>query len=173
MPTLLLADVLRSIHYGHPLTLSTLECLRNQGQLNSSDIDIYRTVLRGNPPTSVLDRDASMTVLVAILADIHTFAHVLHPLSLTTRVNSDSNSPVTLPHLFESHMAHIPFSATNGSILVRRKLSKALSVWATAYLANQSGEVSVLYHFCQMYLALPTLQTVTEQNPRLHPIKQK
>ena len=79
----------------------------------------------------------------------------------------------TLPHLLESHMAYIPFSAANGSRLVRRKLSKALSVWATAYLANQSGEVSVLYRFCQMYLSLPTLQTVTEQNPRLHPIKQK
>lgn len=37
----------------------------------------------------------------------------------------------TLPHLFESHMAYIPFSAANESRLVRRKLSKALSVWAS------------------------------------------
>ncbi|KAH7133856.1 hypothetical protein EDB81DRAFT_805208 [Dactylonectria macrodidyma] len=160
VPALLLADVLRSIHYGHPLTISLLDCLAGSTTTDLSAVNAYLVLLKGHAPAPGLSRDASLTSLIAILADIHKFALILHPLSQTVAPPAGARSPATLSEMMEWHTPFIPFSANNEARLVRRRLSKALRLWATSYLADSQRDTATLYYFCELYLALPCLQTL-------------
>ncbi|OBR08124.1 hypothetical protein CH63R_09645 [Colletotrichum higginsianum IMI 349063] len=80
-------------------------------------------------------------VLVAILVDIHTFTHVIHSLQMATQ-----------------QCLFVPLSAGGEVRLVQRKLSKALGLWAAAYMEQSCRDWVVMYLFCQMSLSLSSLQ---------------
>ncbi|RSL56816.1 hypothetical protein CEP53_006691 [Fusarium sp. AF-6] len=156
-----LADVLRSVHYDHPLTVPTLEYLAGPARVRTSGIEIYKMMLEGRLPPSECTQDGPLIALIAILADIHTFSHVFHPLS--TSAGSNTARPAmaaTSSDVLDLHNPYVPFSVDNETRLLRKRIKKALSLWATAYLSTSSPDDTVLYYFCNMYLALPSLQTL-------------
>ncbi|CCF41153.1 hypothetical protein CH063_11518 [Colletotrichum higginsianum] len=52
----------------------------------------------------------------------------------------------------------VPLSAGGEVRLVQRKLSKALGLWAAAYMEQSCRDWVVMYLFCQMSLSLSSLQ---------------
>ncbi|KAI8686825.1 hypothetical protein NCS56_00343900 [Fusarium sp. Ph1] len=172
MPALILADVLRSVHYGHPLTVPTLDYLAGPAKLQASGLEIYKmTLLEGRLPPSECAQDGPLTALIAILADVHTLSHVLFPLSSRAgSITAHSTTSATSSDSYDLHNPYVPFSADNETRLLRRRIKKALSLWAMAYLPTSSPDDTVLYYFCNMYLALPSLQTLptlAEYPPRV------
>ncbi|KAH6959577.1 hypothetical protein BKA56DRAFT_624130 [Ilyonectria sp. MPI-CAGE-AT-0026] len=159
MPAFLLADVLRAVHYGDPLTVSTLECLTQPNQVSLASLSIYKAQVleHGSLPPEIAE-SSSLTALVAILADIHTFAHVLYPLSATPDPAVPPTPRSQPSGLGTSYSSYIPFSLPNETRLASRRLHRALELWATAYLPTSPPHTAVLYYFCKMYLALPAMQ---------------
>ena len=158
MPGLLLADVLRAIHYNHPLTIQAYDCLSQPLPINFAALTIYRTVTLESrlPPTPEPAGEGSLLALVAVLADIHTLVHVFEPLSKTdSRSKPDTLPKSQLPALDDDY---IPFSPRNETRLLRRRLQKALELWAGSYLMTSTRDTRVLFYFCKMYLTLPEVQ---------------
>jgi len=158
MPAFLLADVLRAIHYNHPSTIPAFECLAQPTPINLAALTIYKTAVfeSRSPPTPEPAKDGSLLALIAILANIHTLAHVFQPLgNISPRAKSNAPQAGELPFFDDPY---IPFSPRNETRLLRRRLQKALDLWAGSYLATSSRDTLVLYYFSRMYLTLPTLQ---------------
>lgn len=158
MPAILLADVLRSIHYGEALSVLTRECLAHPTRVNHAALEIQAVLLNGEcPPALELMEFGSLTALVALLARIHTFCDSLDPLSTACNQVQTTASPSQRSKTPMSYSLYVPLSLNNETRLVRRQLQKALELWADVYLHASPQDIRTLYHLCEMYLALPAL----------------
>ncbi|KAF5532895.1 hypothetical protein FMEXI_12155 [Fusarium mexicanum] len=157
MQALLLADVLRSVHYNSPLAVPTLEYLSGPADFQSSSLRIYRSlVLEGQPPPKEYTGDGPLIALVAMLADIHTFTQFFYPLSLGGETIDSSSADASL----DFQTPFVPLSIKNESRLVSKRLQKSLDLWASAYMSVCSADEKVLYYLCKMYIALPSMQVL-------------
>lgn len=155
-----LIDVLRSVHYGLPSTLSAFELLTPTTLLNGELNSIYSCiVLDSRLPPSDVSTDSTVLALVSILTDIHTLSTVFHTLEAE---NSRPNKmDLTLPadrafSVFNN--PYLPFSPANENRRVNQKLHKALDLWGERYLGRVSKDIVALFYFSKMYLNLPSLR---------------
>jgi hypothetical protein len=158
MPAFMLADVLRSVHYGLPSTLSTFESLSHPTPVNVAALSIYKaTVIESQAPPQSLTKDASLLGLIAILADIHTFAHVFYILG--TRPEGDEEQIVDLRTAsLRVSTVHAPFTSSKESHLMSQRLDRALDLWASSYMDGSDKNTKVIFYLCKMYLAFPSMQ---------------
>jgi len=159
MMAFVLIDLLRALHYGLPSTLSLAELLLLPTPASSAALEIYnRVVYEHLKPPAPCEGDAALIALVAILADIHTLAIAFHPLGVVAAASTSSSFPKLAGKEVSLINPYIPFSPSNENRLARRRLQRALDLWAEAFLTTSNEHVTVLYHFCNMYLNLPSMQ---------------
>lgn len=158
MPAFLLADLLRSLHYGLPTAITALDYLAPLTSTNLAALKIYEmSVVEGRSPPPELGKDGSMLSLIIILADIHNLQCVFHPLSAPVpAIRRVTSSDECNPDRF--YNPYVPFTAANETRLTRRKLQLALDLWAATYLSVSPRSVATLFYFSRMYLAIPSLQ---------------
>ncbi|KAH7323956.1 hypothetical protein BKA65DRAFT_77255 [Rhexocercosporidium sp. MPI-PUGE-AT-0058] len=154
MPAFVLTDMLRSLHYNLPQTLSTSEFLTHLSAQHNHMND--KAASRSSSHPAVLRRDDSLLGLVAILGDIHTLSTVFHLLELVSPYDGQQDKDLNFTN------PYLPFSPPNENHKTRRKLQKALDIWRQNYLAIVDQDVAALFYFCQMYLVLPSLLLLPE-----------
>lgn len=144
-----LVDLLRSIHYGQASNLSAPEIL--------SVVSSQRQKAQpGDDPRQLQnDPENALVELVGILSRVHTVAVVFNPLF---RIPTAS-APET--HGWKP-CDYIPFSGTMELAEMTGRLRDNLDTWQRTYLATAKAEVVLLWHLCQIYLSLPSLQSLIE-----------
>lgn len=160
MPVFMLADVLRSVHYGLPLSLSASECLSHPTAVSVAALSIYKAVFESQAlPSRIGSRDGPLLCLIAILADIHIYAHVFCVLGRYPAPSGTQAADLKGESLRVS-TEYMPFSPSNESHLMNRRLDRALELWARSYLGSSDQHTKVLYYFCKLYLTFPAVQTL-------------
>lgn len=140
---------MRSIHYGQALGLAAPEILCKV----KPSREIART--SNNQHQSQSDPENTLIELIGILSQIHTVAIVFDPLF---RVGSGRSENSTKWKIYDC----IPFSGMTELAEMTRKLRKNLEHWQNTYLGTATTHVRILWHFCRMYLAVPSLQVLIE-----------
>lgn len=158
IPAFVLIDMLRSIHYGLPPTMTRSELLSRSAPLNNDYNAIYTNiVLKSLPPPKDMGLDGAFLALVAILGDIHALATVFHPLAIAEEHKSDNGNgnPTAGDVLFRN--PYLPFSPENENRQVHQRLQQALNIWSHSYLLVAGKDIAALFYFCKMYLSIPSL----------------
>jgi hypothetical protein len=155
-----LIDILRSVHYGLPSTLTIFELLSQPTLLNNELNSIYSsTVLDSRPPSHDCSIDSAFLALVSILADIHTLSTVFHALGADISLSHKTDQTLRADRGFAVfHNPYMPFSPANENRRVNQQLHKALDLWSESYLSRVSKDIAALFYFCKMYLNLPSLR---------------
>lgn len=144
-----LIDLLRSIHFGQASSLAAPEIISK---------------VRRSPETARLGsdqhqpqapRENGLIELIGILSDIHIVATVFDPLFRVHRSSAEDSTKWKL-------CDHIPFSGMNELAEMTCKLRANLEIWQNAHFRTSTTELSILWHFCSMYLALPSVQLLIE-----------
>ena len=106
-----------------------------------------------NEPSSIgTDTDTALQHLVAILAQIHSVGMIFQPLLGPVLDDEDSNDQFRSPY--------VPFSTDTQLAKMKAKISDNLKYWKETFLDANTRDLAVIYHFCEMYLAFPSLQTL-------------
>lgn len=144
-----LIDLLRSIHFGQASSLAAPEIL----SIIRSAPEIARPDNDQRQPQS--DPENALVELVGILSRIHTVAMVFDPLFRLRGCSAENTTR-------EKVCDYIPFSSMTELAEMTSKLRKNLEIWQTVHLRAASTEVIILWHFCAIYLTLPSLQLLFE-----------
>lgn len=159
MPAFVLIDLLRSIHYGIPPTFARSELLSHSISSNDDCNITYSNIVldsRLPPPNSGLD--GAFLTLIAVLSDIHTLSIVFHPLVIAEQYKSEADgSAKSKSGITHFKNPYLPFSPENEQRQVNQKLQNALILWGQNYLGKVDNATTALFHFCKMYISLPSL----------------
>jgi hypothetical protein len=159
MPAFVLIDLLRSIHYAIPQTFTRSELLSYSISSNNDYNTIYSNIVldsRLPPPES--GTDGAFLALIALLGDIHTLSIVFHPLVIAEQYESGADGgPKSKSGTTHFKNSYLPFSPENEKHQVNQRLQKALDLWGQSYLGKVNTETTALFHFCRMYISLPSL----------------
>ena len=103
-------------------------------------------------PNTGTDTGVALQHLVAVLAQIHSIGMIFEPLLGPILGDEESNDQFRSPY--------VPFSTSTQLAKMKAMVSENLKYWKETYLDPNTRELVVLYHFCEMYLAFPSLQTL-------------
>ncbi|KAL3423890.1 hypothetical protein PVAG01_05637 [Phlyctema vagabunda] len=161
IPAFILVDMLRSVQFSLPPTLTTSDLLSRPSKLSNDYNAIYTNIiLKSRPPPVDLRLDSAFLALIAILGEIHTLSTVFHPMVLIEDYENEDTRAKAKTGDKHLHNPFLPFSPEAESRQAYQKLQKALDLWGRYYLSRVGKDVAAFFHFCKMYLSEPGLPSL-------------